>query len=599
MDIDDFPDDLQLDDAAFEQFDDYDAFADEMMEIAEKADQQQQQKQQKASSTVALPSQSSVSSSASASATRASSSSGIGALPAQRDYLAMLHAQSQRVEQEVAQSQQQRAVATSAAATPAWKGAATKKGGSGGGGGWNRPIGSTSGNTGAPVEGDLATVNVAKKRAKMVRLDSEKLLGIQGFPMLMAQGKRLKIRNKHRTSAEKDANSKKNLADLMMLYQTWAHNLFPKSTFRDFILQAEAKCKSDKQIKASMNGWRDAYWDEVREKQYGVDDTERAAMAAEDRMNGVWEQHTADRAQGATGSMEQDPFLDAEKSDGQPSSSNWSFGNEGTTFATTGSSSGGFKSAQTRGRPAAASRKGKERLVDNPSASMRLQISDDEDDGGQDDYEVALSRMKNSMNLNSRSPVVQRTTSRIQGRSRSGTEAMDEDRQEPSSRISGSGVSRAGSIFDEEEEDDDEAPLFTHRALQMIGGLSALEERQRAAAAEKESNGGSSNIPGKKTSASNQRATLSSDEDEEENANNNTLAQADPSPVNLSLGSQWGFGSGGSMFEEYKNAGSGVAVKGESGLNLDDDEDDEETAMVSQRRPKARKALILEDSDDE
>lgn len=181
MDIDDFPDDLQLDDAAFGQFDDYDAFADEMMEIAEKADQQQQQKQQKASSTVALPSQSSVSSSASASATRASSSSGIGALPAQRDYLAMLHAQSQRVEQEVAQSQQQRAVATTAAATPAWKGAATKKGGSGGGGGWNRPIGSTSGNAGAPVEGDLATVNVAKKRAKMVRLDSEKYVSLRCY----------------------------------------------------------------------------------------------------------------------------------------------------------------------------------------------------------------------------------------------------------------------------------------------------------------------------------------------------------------------------------------------------------------------------------
>lgn len=347
-----------------------------------------------------------------------------------------------------------------------------------------------------------------------------------------------------------------------------------------------------------MNGWRDAYWDEVREKQHGIDDSERAAMAAEDRMNGVWEQHTADRSQGTTESMEQDPFLDAEKGNGQPLLSNWSFGNEGTTFATTGSSSSGSKPAQPRERPAAASRKGKERLVNNPSAAMRLQISDDEDDGGQDDYEVALNRMRDSMNLNSRSPVVQKTTSRNQGRNRSGVEAMEEDRQESSLRISGSGVSRAGSIFDDEEEDDDEAPLFTHKALQMIGGLSALEERQRAAA-EKESNGSSSNIPGKKTSASTQRTTLSSDENEEENANNSSLDKADPSPVNLSLGSQWVFGSGGSMFGEFKNGGSGVAVKGESGLNLDDDEDDEEAAVISQRRPKARKALILEDSDDE
>ena len=178
MDIDGFPDDLQLDDAGFEQFDDYDAFADEMMEIAEKADQQQQQKQQQASSTMSPLSQSSVSS-ATASATRVSSS-GIGALPAQRDYLAMLNAQTQQVEQEVAQSQQQRAAAAAGAATAAWKGAVTKKGGSGGGG-WNRPIGSTSGNAGASVEGDLATVNVAKKRAKMVRLDSEKYVPLRKF----------------------------------------------------------------------------------------------------------------------------------------------------------------------------------------------------------------------------------------------------------------------------------------------------------------------------------------------------------------------------------------------------------------------------------
>lgn len=168
MDIDDFPDDLQVDDAAFEQFDDYDAFADEMMEIAEKVDKQQQQKQQQASTTVPPPS------------TLGASSSGIGALPAQRDYLAMLNAQTQRVEQEIAQSQQQRAAAATGAATAAWKGATTKKGASGGGG-WNKPIGSTSGNAGAPVEGDLATVNVAKKRAKMVRLDADKYVPPKKF----------------------------------------------------------------------------------------------------------------------------------------------------------------------------------------------------------------------------------------------------------------------------------------------------------------------------------------------------------------------------------------------------------------------------------
>ncbi|KAF9135532.1 chromosome segregation in meiosis- protein [Mortierella sp. 14UC] len=609
MEMDDFPDDIQLGDEAFEPFDDYEAFADEMMEQAQRSDFQEQQAQaQQRLAPVAH----------STSTSSSSLTSSIAALPPQRDYLAMLNAQTQQVEREVeqsrVQSQQRRVTGGSGpgAVSGAGKGGVKKSGS-----GWSRPIGSNAGaaggaGSGAPAEGDLAAVNVAKKRPKQVRLDSEKLLGIQGFPMLMAQGKRLKIRDKYRTSAEKDSNSKKNLADLMMLYQTWAHNLFPKSTFRDFIIQAESKCRSDKQIKATMNGWRDGYWDDEREKQNTIEEVKRAAQEAEDRMNGVWEEHAAarsnSRGQGSAEDMDQDPFLVTEKNDGQPSSSHWSFGQDDDKVSTTGESS---KASQPRPRPTAtaggvASRKGKGRLADNPSAAMRLQISDDENEArGQNDYELALSRMRDSMNLNSRSPVVQRTSSSSASRQRQsgGVEAMEEDPEEQSSsRISGS--ARAGSIFDDEEDDDDEAPLFTHRALQMIGGLSALEERQRAAAGEKDNNTGDNNgrnIPGKKTPT---RATLSSDDEEEDNIRaNGALNQVDPSPVNLSLGSEWGASSGSSLFGEFKNGGKGAAVgQDRSSLSLNlgggDDEDDEEV-VVAQRRPKARKAIILEDSDDE
>ncbi|KAG0275872.1 hypothetical protein BGZ95_008269 [Linnemannia exigua] len=580
--MDDFPDDLQLDGAAFEPFDDYEAFADEMMEQAQRADmheqQQQQQQLQQAqrSNTVAPTAHSSFSSSSSLSANRQED------LPAQRDYLAMLNAQTQQFDREVEQtriqSQQRRTTGGSGSGAGTGAGAKGNYGAKGGakksGSGWNRPIGSTAGGGaaaggGAPAEGDLAAVNVVKKRPKQIRLDAEK----QGFPLLVQQGKRFKIREKYRTSAEKDSNSKKNLADLMMLYQTWAHNLFPKANFHDFITLAESKCK-DKQIKATMNGWRDGYWDEQREKQYAINEVERAAKEAEDRMNGVWNEHAAalngSGGQGSAEDMDQDPFLVTQKGDGQPSSSNWTL--------VAGSSS----------------RKGKERLVDNPSAAMRLQRSDDEDEvDGHDDYELALSRMRDSMNLDSRSPVVQRTSSSsVASRQRlsGGVEAMDEDPQEQlSTRISGGdlGAARAGSILDDDEEDDDEAPLFTHRALQMIGGLSALEERQRAAAAEKESN-----IPGKKTPT---RATLSSDEED----NIRPSGEVDPSPVKLSLGSEWGASSGSSLFGEFMNAGKGGAAASLS-LNYGggDDEEDEE-AVVTQRRPKARKAIILEDSDDE
>ncbi|KAF9092726.1 hypothetical protein BGX29_010326 [Mortierella sp. GBA35] len=554
--MNDFPDDIQLDDEPFEPFDDYENFADEMMEQAERGGQQQQmvsqppqQQQQQRSSSVLQPLSSSFASTRDA-------GHELGDLPPQRDFLNMIHSQAEQIEREVeqsrVQSQQQRGAAAAAATAG---GNRTNQGAAAARKGWNRPIGSNAGGAGAgevPAEGDLAAVNVVKKRPKQVRLDAEKLLGNDGYRALMTQGKRFKISKKARTSAEKDIN-----------------------TFH-------------------MNQWRDTFWDEAKEKEYASNETKRAEKEAEDRQNGVWEAHAAERGQGgSTEDMDQDPFLVPQRDDGQPSSSNWSFGNEGSTVTTT-SGSKPSQRQQPRPRPAA-SRKGKERLVDDPSAAMRLQVSGDEEDGGdQDDYEVALSRMRDSMNLNS--PVNQRRlTNRTQvqqQRRQSGVEAMEEDHQESSSRISSSGMGRAGSFLDEDEEDDDDAPLFPHRTLQMMGGLSALREKEKQAA---ESSSRSSSIPGKKTptpAGSTQRATLSSDEDDDDRTN--TLDQTNASPMKFSLGSDWGNG-GGSMFAEFENGG---AVKGEPGLNLNDDDEDEDV-VVSQRRSKARKGIILEDSDDE
>ncbi|KAF9084766.1 hypothetical protein BGX23_010248 [Mortierella sp. AD031] len=596
--MNDFPDDIQLDDEPFEPFDDYENFADEMMEQAERGGQQQQmvsqppqQQQQQRSSSVLQPLSSSFASTRDA-------GHELGDLPPQRDFLNMIHSQAEQIEREVeqsrVQSQQQRGAAAAAATAG---GNRTNQGAAAARKGWNRPIGSNAGGAGAgevPAEGDLAAVNVVKKRPKQVRLDAEKLLGNDGYRALMTQGKRFKISKKARTSAEKDINTKKNLSDLMRLLQTWGHVVFPKATLWDFLHMAESKTKTDKQLKVHMNQWRDTFWDEAKEKEYASNETEHAEKEAEDRQNGVWEAHAAERGQGgSTEDMDQDPFLVPQRDDGQPSSSNWSFGNEGSTVTTT-SGSKPSQRQQPRPRPAA-SRKGKERLVDDPSAAMRLQVSGDEEDGGdQDDYEVALSRMRDSMNLNS--PVNQRRlTNRTQvqqQRRQSGVEAMEEDHQESSSRISSSGMGRAGSFLDEDEEDDDDAPLFPHRTLQMMGGLSALREKEKQAA---ESSSRSSSIPGKKTptpAGSTQRATLSSDEDDDDRTN--TLDQTNASPMKFSLGSDWGNG-GGSMFAEFENGG---AVKGEPGLNLNDDDEDEDV-VVSQRRSKARKGIILEDSDDE
>ncbi|KAF9336926.1 chromosome segregation in meiosis- protein [Podila minutissima] len=398
-------DDINLDDEPFEQFDTYeDDYNEQMMLEAERQDQLHQQ-------------------SSSSNGHHAATTSAVDALPVQRDFLAMLNEAHERNERAFEQEQQQRQEEARRLA-----------------------------GAGAPGV-DIGAVQVAKKRVKIVTLDNEKLMSEQGLPLLLKQGKRLKIRHKYTSQAEKNANVKENLSDLMRVYQTWAHNLFPKANFRDFIVRAESKCRTDRQLRATMDGWRDAHWDQDKANRAAKEDAAREEQDTRERHEAIWKEA------GVTEDLEWDPLsLDdhgegSSKSTGagslSASSSTYSVFNTNTNTNISSSTNGGASKSTTIGKV-------KVPREYNASVAMRLAISDDEDESN--DYEIALDRMRKSMNLGQDSNRRKSLPTRKEEAPRKNEIDLDD--------------------YDSEvDEDDEHEPLFTHRALQVMGGLNAAQNQ--------------------------------------------------------------------------------------------------------------------------
>ncbi|KAG0344823.1 hypothetical protein BG004_004140 [Podila humilis] len=368
-------DDINLDDEPFEQFDTYDDdYNERMMEEAEQNDQQEPLNDN-----------------------QLAPNSG-DTLPARQNFLALLDEAKEKNQEEFDKEQQQRQQQEEQR---------------------RQAVGLVSGV-------DIGAVQVVKKRVKVVTLDSERLLSEQGLPVLFQQGKRLKIRHKYTNQAEKNDNA------------TWAHNLFPKSTFRDFIAQAESKCRSGGPLKASMNGWRDAHWAQLKQSSAAKEDAAREAEETRERNEEAW------KAAGVTQDLEQDPLSLDDNGEGSLKSSGgveWPLFSKGSALETSNS--------RNTGEP-----KGKGKTIErdySASTAMRLAVSDDEEDN---DYEVALSKMRESMNL-SQNSIHTKKTETLRKRE------IDLDDYD-------------SDVVEEEEEDE---PLFTHRALQLMGGLEAIESR--------------------------------------------------------------------------------------------------------------------------
>ncbi|KAG0035339.1 chromosome segregation in meiosis- protein [Podila clonocystis] len=395
--------DINLDDEPFEQFDNYeDDYNEQMMLEAERQDQLHQQ--------------------SSSNGHNAATKYAVDALPAQRDFLAMLNEAHERNERAFEQEQEQRQ-----------EEAARRLAGAG------------------ALGVDIGAVQVAKKRVKIVTLDSEKLMSEHGLPLLLKQGKRLKIRHKYTSQAEKNVNVKENLSDLMRVYQTWAHNLFPKANFRDFIVRAESKCRTDRQLRATMDGWRDAHWDQDKTSRAAKEDAAREEQDTREKHETVWKEA------GVTEDLERDPLsLDDHGEGSWKSAGAGSSSASGSTYpvfntnnTTSTSTNGGASKSTTKG-------KAKAPQEYNASTAMRLAISDDENESS--DYEIALDRMRKSMNLGQDSDRRKMLPSRKEEAPRKNEIDLDD--------------------YDSDvDEDDEDEPLFTHRALQMMGGMNSVQSQ--------------------------------------------------------------------------------------------------------------------------
>ncbi|CCE62403.1 hypothetical protein TPHA_0C02500 [Tetrapisispora phaffii CBS 4417] len=83
------------------------------------------------------------------------------------------------------------------------------------------------------------TAVVTKKRKPIVKLTAERLLSDNGLPYVMKNARK-------RIHISKNKSPCDNFNNILLFYQLWAHNLYPKAKFKDFIKLAQGLGKSDK-----------------------------------------------------------------------------------------------------------------------------------------------------------------------------------------------------------------------------------------------------------------------------------------------------------------------------------------------------------------
>ncbi|CAI4035525.1 hypothetical protein SMKI_13G1740 [Saccharomyces mikatae IFO 1815] len=82
------------------------------------------------------------------------------------------------------------------------------------------------------------TAIVTKRRRPQVKLTAEKLLSDKGLPYILKNAhKRIRISSRK--------NSYDNLSGIIQFYQLWAHELFPKAKFKDFMKICQTMGKTD------------------------------------------------------------------------------------------------------------------------------------------------------------------------------------------------------------------------------------------------------------------------------------------------------------------------------------------------------------------
>ncbi|KAJ1649677.1 chromosome segregation in meiosis- protein [Dispira simplex] len=94
---------------------------------------------------------------------------------------------------------------------------------------------------------DLDQIKPTRKRRVVPKLDATRMLSPEGLVYLKTKGPLLKLYGQGHEAAD--------LAKLMQFYRLWAHQLFPKLAFPEFIVQAEKVC-TQKRLQVHLDEWR-------------------------------------------------------------------------------------------------------------------------------------------------------------------------------------------------------------------------------------------------------------------------------------------------------------------------------------------------------
>ncbi|CCK73460.1 Csm3p NDAI_0G04770 [Naumovozyma dairenensis CBS 421] len=98
------------------------------------------------------------------------------------------------------------------------------------------------------------TAILTTSRRTQVKLTTERLLTEKGLPYLLKNGpKNIKISKKKKTDVHgkptKATTTYDNLTNITRFYQIWAHQLYPKAKFKDFLKLAYTLGKTDKNLR--------------------------------------------------------------------------------------------------------------------------------------------------------------------------------------------------------------------------------------------------------------------------------------------------------------------------------------------------------------
>ncbi|BGP37918.1 chromosome segregation in meiosis-related protein [Rhodotorula kratochvilovae] len=100
----------------------------------------------------------------------------------------------------------------------------------------------------ADVDGVDADGAQAKKRRVVAKMDETRLLGPNGFPKLRDDLKKVRIKGK--------GHEMQDLKRVLSTYQLWAHQMYPKTNFRDTLQTVEKLCRK-RTVQRALKEYRD------------------------------------------------------------------------------------------------------------------------------------------------------------------------------------------------------------------------------------------------------------------------------------------------------------------------------------------------------